>query len=198
MVSTRFTSRSREGALQKVINTGLNWESNTKYRLNFDANNIQMTMDFMLLGEDDFGAIEGLWTPPEKFTLLEKKKLVMLQKWARSQPNISLQMWYDLTKEDFESFVVSGGVPVPISVTTSSPVTSHSNNLAAEFWKGLQQSITKYTKLKEDRFWNSFQHTLLSVANSHGIKNVFDPTYKPDTYDAKDLFMEQQKFAYSV
>ena len=30
------------------------------------------------------------------------------------------------------------------------------------------------------------------------FKNVFDPTYKPDTDDAKDLFLEQQKFSYSV
>ena len=99
----------------------------------FDANDIQMTMDFMLLGEDDFGAMEGLGIPPEKFTLLERKKLVMLQKWARSQPNISLQMWYDLTKEDFESFVVSEGVPVSTTTISSSPVISFSNNLAAEF-----------------------------------------------------------------
>ena len=60
MVTTRSTSMSREGALQRVINTVLNGESNTKYRLIFDANDIQMTIDFMLLGEDDFGAMEGL------------------------------------------------------------------------------------------------------------------------------------------
>ena len=87
-------------------------------------------------------------------------------------------LWYDLTKEDFESFVVSGGVSVSTTTTTSSPVISPSNNLAAEFQKGVKQSITEYSKPKEDRFWNSYQRTLLSVANSHGIKNVFDPIYK--------------------
>ena len=58
MVTTRSTSMSREGALQKVINTILNGESNTKYRIIFYANEIQMTMDFMLHGEDDLGAMK--------------------------------------------------------------------------------------------------------------------------------------------
>ena len=98
MVTTRSTAMSREGgALQKVINTVLNGEIDTKYKLIFDANDIQLTMDFMLLSKDDFGVMEeGPGTLPEKLSLLERKKLVMLQRWARSQRHTSLQMWYDL------------------------------------------------------------------------------------------------------
>ena len=33
-----------------------------------------MTMDFMLLREDDFQAMEGPETPPEKFSLLEREE----------------------------------------------------------------------------------------------------------------------------
>ena len=78
--------------------------------------------------------------------------------------------------------------------TTTTGLTS-----ADIFRNTVKRSLNDYTvKLKEDKYWSSYNQALTATANTHGLSNVLNPNYSPTTFDEADLFKAHCAFMYSV
>ena len=95
-----------------------------------------------------------------------------------------------LIQDDEEYDAIS---PLP-GTTTMIP----SYSPATDFQKGIKRDVSQYTSFKEDRFWDVWHRDLLAKGCTHGISEVFDPSYVPETEDARALFEVQQAFAFSI
>ncbi|KAL7580569.1 hypothetical protein ACA910_003691 [Epithemia clementina (nom. ined.)] len=103
---------------------------------------------------------------------------------------------------------VSQSVPQPYTppssrrVSHSSPTTSPLSPAAiqlATFKKGIRREVSAYPVLKDEKYFDSYQRTLLITAQSHSCANVLDPNFVPDKdNDSIELFHEQQVFMFSV
>ena len=52
--------------------------------------------------------------------------------------------------------------------------------------------------MKENKQWDDWRRSTLATARSHCCEEVFNSKYKPKTTEERDLFIEKQKFIYSV
>ena len=64
--------------------------------------------------------------------------------------------------------------------------------------KGIKRDKFQYSELKYDWQWDSWNRSTISTASTHACKDVFTPTYTPNTDEDKELFIENQQFIYSV
>jgi hypothetical protein len=68
----------------------------------------------------------------------------------------------------------------------------------------LKKSLTsldtsKYKKLKDDKYWETFIRSLRIKLTAHGFQNVMDPNFKPDNEPIKQkLFRLKSTFVYSI
>jgi hypothetical protein len=69
---------------------------------------------------------------------------------------------------------------------------------ASTFLHSIKHSPSEYNKFKDDTRWKQWHPHLKATANSHGITNILDPAYIPLMDSAKELFLVQQTFMYSV
>jgi hypothetical protein len=69
---------------------------------------------------------------------------------------------------------------------------------ASAFLRGINCIPSDYNKFKNDTCWKQWHRHLKATANSHGITHILDPAYIPLTDSAKELFLVQQTFMYSV
>ena len=63
---------------------------------------------------------------------------------------------------------------------------------AEEFNKSFKLHPTYFPTLSEDKGYDQFERELTAIANSHGLLNVLDPTYKPVTPHQIELFDHQR------
>ncbi len=88
-------------------------------------------------------------------------------------------------------------------VATSTPLPSVSKtptsfDLVREFKRGIKWDITQFIALKDDAMWDNWNRSTIAQARAQDIAHVLDPTYIPPTHEARELFIEQQKFMYAV
>ena len=108
-----------------------------------------------------------------------------------------------LTHEDFNDYRMAIYNPYEQPVTpsarskktTSLPTTRQPVD---DFKKSIKRDKTHYEVLKEDKQWDNQRRATIATARSHGYEDVFDPMYTPETTEDLDLFIEKQKFIYSV
>ena len=72
------------------------------------------------------------------------------------------------------------------------------SGLAHDFVKSIRRDVSQYVPFKEDKNWDRWQFDLIAKGRSHGISNVFNPDYVPQTPEEIELFRAQQAFAYSL
>ena len=170
-------------------------------------------VDFMLFTPEDFSemetAIYDSKTSTYQTTKLNKicqRKLAAIQDWYRAQPSQDSETWYSLTQSSLNQFIVSKGSSVkPTSappVTPMSGVTyvssATSSSLLQDFQKSIKRSVSDYSKLKEDKYFSSWQRNLLATASTHDLLDVFTPDFIPSSSVEEELFMAKNQFAYSV
>ena len=69
---------------------------------------------------------------------------------------------------------------------------------ALEFPKGIKRDVTQYKEFTDDSKWIVWHRHLKSLAAIHGIENILSSTYVPSSAADKELFKQQQNFAYSI
>ena len=67
-----------------------------------------------------------------------------------------------------------------------------------DFRKGVKRSISDYKPFKENRYFNSWQRHLQTIARSHNVDNVINLSYVPCTLQETALLDEQKKLVNSV
>ena len=52
--------------------------------------------------------------------------------------------------------------------------------------------------LKTDKQLDAWKRSTVATAHAHGCKDIFDSSYRPKAGDETNIFVEKQKFTYSV
>ena len=52
---------------------------------------------------------------------------------------------------------------------------------------GVRRNITDYPKLREDKMWLSYNRTVLALAASQNLSEVFDITYVPSVEEETEF-----------
>jgi hypothetical protein len=99
---------------------------------------------------------------------------------------------------------------MPISMTASpatpptTPVSKLSSSLSAYtpatlFRKDIsKRDPTLFPTLKDKKFNDNWHESLVNQASSQDASEVLDTSYVPTTKQAKELFIEKQKYVYSI
>ena len=107
-----------------------------------------------------------------------------------------------ITSDPFDYFrikIYSPNTPINRNTTSSSsPSPSYSRSSAYDFRKSVKRDKTQYTMLKTDKQWDAWKRSTVATARAHGCKDIFDGSYRPKAGDETDIFVEKQKFMYSV
>ena len=84
-------------------------------------------------------------------------------------------------------------IPSPVQDRSSSRRTP-----AQEFDRSIKIDPTYYPTLSKDSGFDHFNRALIAVVRSHGMLNVLNPSYKPQSPDEHELYEKQLAFIYNV
>ena len=182
-------------------------------------------VDFMVMDKEDFEECEGV-IPHDtdrsqdrtiKMNRVQIKKLLAIQNWYRSQDSEDVRVIYQLDEDILQEFILGGqgaspnrhsrspGIPagIPATPAASTPHSRMSHSSATSsaqlFQQSIKKSVSDYTtKLKDDKYWFNYNQALRAQAKTHGLSNVLDPNYVPETIDDQELFEAQNSFMFNV
>ena len=172
----------------------------------FDSLGLENISDFLILEQSDFefAVLDTTTTPVTKLSKIEIRKLLKAQEWYQNHPSStkSVATWFDLNKDDFDTFLMNGhekSQPVapatsPVTGTTSDPYST----AALDFSKGIKRDVNQYRELSDDSKWITWSRDFRALAAVHGLENVLDAGYTPKTEGETQLFKAQQDFTYSI
>jgi hypothetical protein len=154
--------------------------------------------------DDAGGTVEECLKLPCMFI----RNVELLQEWYQQQLSPNYMIWFELNAKKFSTWknlqVFSNIEPEPVPDPVNSSHLSErstgsgTNGDAALFLRSIKRSPTDYNKFKDDNKWKQWHRHLRATARSHGLSNVLDPTYKPETHEDTALFDVQNTFMYSV
>ena len=98
--------------------------------------------------------------------------------------------FYGHTKDNFATPIAMP--PMPTTVSPPKP------SAALEYSKGIKRDVTQYKEFTDNSKWIVWHWHLKSLAATHGIENILSSTYVPSSAADKELFKQQQNFAYSI
>ena len=130
-----------------------------------------------------------------------RRKLILFLRYHDKLPastsDISNEDWLAISKDDFNKFRLSSEaqIPIPDAVALRS---SKKTDLATDFRKTVKRDKTQYLPLKDDQHWDSWNRSFIATAKVHGLHNIIDHNYAPQTADDRALFSAQQEFMFSV
>jgi hypothetical protein len=116
---------------------------------------------------------------------------------------LSLQQWRDAPLEGYNDYRISNGgsyVTTPPPPAAVPQQATRRIDVLSEFKKGIKRDPQAYPVLKEQKFWNNWNRSVIAQARAHDISEVFDLNYRYplNDPDAMLLFDQKQSFAYSV
>lgn len=171
-----------------------------------DLMNVNVTED--LCGEYTHSARDTFGETAEythKLPPMLIRNIILLQEWSLEQPIDEIGVWFRLTKSSFSAWksrrlhannLVTATTMAPAQVTPNVSPTTTSD--PANFQRSIKRSPNDYNKFKDDTRWKQWHRHIRATANSHGLTDVFDPSYVPASQDAEALFHLQNTFMYSV
>ena len=160
--------------------------------------------------------------PPQPLNDGRKTLVQLLIKWCMSliQANAGVMLtedeWKALDPADFNvyrlgtasSALVAPGSTTPTTLgatsggnTSTGPIMVKSAaSKVTEFKKSIKRDVSSYPALKDQKNWNSWNRAVISLARSHDLVQVFDPTYAPSPSDPEEieLFDQKQSFMYAM
>jgi hypothetical protein len=174
----------------------------------FEELGIEDIEDFMFIEPEQFKAKEL------KLKVLQVQKMVVAQTWYRNQPDATISTWFELTSESLKSFAAKGiylqakPTPVPSLSSTQVPddselvpapsAASSAPSPAESFLRGIKRDVTQYHDFADDKKWLVWKRHLKAMAPIHGLECILEKDYKPETEAEKELFKQQQYFAFSI
>ena len=214
MVVTRSTANmTAEGALNHVLGNVLGYPDDHQVRLAFSYFGVNDINSFTMFEGDDFTLPYMIPDPADATKLIESRlvhvfarRLNAIIKWYYSQPTPTLQTWFTLTADSFQTWYdtsraaelipdvpippVIPVIPPPLPVVLPSPTKTFRSNIKI--------NLTDYPKLKEDKHWRSYNRLLKATAAAHDTLQILDHTYVPTTEDEQETFFQKQSFMYNV
>lgn len=158
--------------------------------------------------------------PPQPLNDGRKTLVQLLIKWCLSliQANAGVMLtedeWKALDPADFNVYrlsTASSALAAPGSApptalgttpgnTTGPIVVKSAASKVTEFKKSIKRDVSSYPALKDQKNWNSWNRAVISLARSHDLVQVFDPTYAPSPLDPEEieLFDQKQSFVYAM
>ena len=122
-------------------------------------------------------------------SLVHYGKLQKLLEWFDLQGPYDDELWFKITKEDLKKTYFK---PKSTGVTNK-PMSYVSNDILA----GVRRNLTDYPKLREDKMWLSFNRTVLALAASQNLSEVFDINYVPSEEEAHE-FKKKNVYLFTV
>ena len=80
----------------------------------------------------------------------------------------------------------------------NNPNIKTNKNTLISFKRNIKRDKSQYNILCEDKQWDSWNRSTRATVQIHDCQKVFIETYIPQNKDKKELFLEKQKFIYSV
>jgi hypothetical protein len=116
---------------------------------------------------------------------------------VRVDPAAKIKAIYNANLGEDES---TGTAPPTRSNSARTPKYTAEENELLMLKKSLTSLDTsKYKKLKDDKYWETFIRSLRIKLTAHGFQNVMDPNFKPDNEPIKQkLFWLKSTFVYSI
>jgi hypothetical protein len=68
----------------------------------------------------------------------------------------------------------------------------------SDYRRGVRRDPYAFTALKEDKQWDSWQHGTIAQARAQDLSEILDSNFVPATPEATELFVEKQKFFYTL
>ena len=113
----------------------------------------------------------------------------------------SLDDWEELTAKNFISFRINiapflpPDVTPPAVVTQPSPATS---DPLRDWEKGVKPDMSIFRELKNVKEWDQWDTQFRADVTTQGLSHVLDSNFRPQTFEDKVLFCEQQKYLYGI
>jgi hypothetical protein len=85
-----------------------------------------------------------------------------------------------------------------MTMNTSSPRVAKSRDLVVDFKKGIKRDLSLFPSLKHIDNWPTFKHETMPQAFAQDVVNVFNPKYKPQGSEEKDLFTLQLYYVSAI
>jgi hypothetical protein len=169
------------------------------FRACFAEAGVSTATDFISISPNAYGAIPFSLIKEEgdkntKLNVIQIKKLSSLISWFHQVSNPSINRWFDLTDAEFKSWRTR---PDP-TLASALPIETRRSSAINDFRKSVKRSVTDYKPFKEDRFFNSWNRHLQTMARSHNVDNVINLSYVATTPEDIALLAEQKKFVFSV
>jgi hypothetical protein len=98
-----------------------------------------------------------------------------------------------LTLDDFMAWKAE-----ELTMKTSSPCVAKSRDLVADFKKGITRDPSLFPSLKHIDNWPTFKRETMAQAFAQDVVNIFNPKYKPQGSEEKDLFTLQLYYVYAA
>ena len=141
-----------------------------------------------------------------KLPIIQGRSLVCFQHFLKSYNLWDSRSLNLLNRSDFNKFRLSpdyrptiGAVGTSASVVSADSSTRAGDSSAVkDFRKSIKRDVNQYPILKDPRYFDQFELKLLTIAKSHDVAQVFDPTYRTLHPEDKPLFDEKCKFVMTV
>jgi hypothetical protein len=190
------TTRSRAQRAKEALNHVLKVLDNKKYDAIFEDAGIEDMDNFLLIDINELKSISILDDETTKMVTLNLVEIGRLKKmtdWFELQGTLEPDVWLKFNDQSLKEMLCPAQVPMsPPNVTMSS-----TPKVTPGILSGVKRNINEYPKLRDDKMWMSFNRTLLSLAATHDLSEVFDPSYVP-TNETMDEFKKKNTFVYSV
>ena len=219
VVATRSTSATQ--VLEHILTNILRQpEGNDPVRLCLQQNGINELPDLMMLSEDDIRALRYQLPAPteenaeanpaaanpaprQSLTVPQQRKLSIFVMFAQAEyvknsGPLGADMWMLMDFHPYDAYRVSPNLGVAPPNGSPPPRTQRVSDPVADFKKSIKRDKTHYKEFKDEKYWDNWNRSFTVTARSHGLDHIIDHTFVPSTTSEKDLFDEEQKFAFSV
>lgn len=208
-----LTKAQARAALQHVLDTLFEVSADCAMVESFTKDGVNdirdvLAMDYehftMLTYVDDNGDTVAI--PVWQQALL---KILKSFHWWRSTGNQGpIDDWTLITKEMFDDFCLGPDyqhspnqatqiISSPIATSTT-PAFVRPKDPIGEFKKGIKRDPSLFVVYKDEKQWDKWQRSTISLARAQGVEEVLDSLYAPTDQDDILLFEEKKKFMYAV
>ena len=145
--------------------------------------------DLLDLDRDEMRALEYINASNNRTPLHRggQGRVRVMQAYFRYLREEEIEDIMSLTHEDFNDYRMdiydANALPTVSPTRTREPlVPPVARQPAEEFKRGIKRDKTHYISLKENKQWDDWHRSPLATARSHGCEEVFNPKYKPKTW----------------
>ena len=86
----------------------------------------------------------------------------------------------------------------PSPISTCMRTNSTNKTLKQEFIKTIKRDMNLFPKLDNEKYWDSWNRTLRSIARVQDVADVLDPNYIPIGLEEIEVFAIKQQYMYTV